>query len=175
MKSPPLDLHYWLKPWSILKTKFCIEWAPVAQWFKLRAFTVWLWHAITNVVIYCKGLRPERRAAGGQLEILKLFHKCIMVLPIYSHRRWENLPLYWAAVSTWQPLGGGVQQLPLPRWQGGLYKGKRLNYYQNGVLIKSSSCLSYSWTLKLNNCLWLEPSRYSSFAPLNRFQDLCYF
>lgn len=39
------------------------------------------------------------------------------------HRYWEDLPLRWAAVSSRQPLGGGVQQLPLHQRQSGLHQG----------------------------------------------------
>lgn len=42
-----------------------------------------------------------------------------------SRRCWEELPPRRAPVSPQQPLGGGVQQLPMPGWQSGLYQGER--------------------------------------------------
>lgn len=46
------------------------------------------------------------------------------LLSVFSRRRRKDLPLFRASVSPRQPLGRGVQQLPLHRRQSGVHKGK---------------------------------------------------
>lgn len=43
--------------------------------------------------------------------LCELIQSCSFVW--YSHRHWEDMPLYWTAVPSWQPLGGRLQHLSM--------------------------------------------------------------
>ena len=68
-----------------------------------------------------------------------------LCLCVFSHRYWEDLPLRRAAVSTRQPLGGGVQQLSLHQRQSGLYKG-RTDLLAEDMSLVLDKFLTIFWT-----------------------------